>query len=77
MGPAAVIIKNSSASFGCEGTPLTCWVPEAWQVAVGFCGSFKPERSDCPTQVETPVLASISGSLYTALFVPSTLETTL
>lgn len=59
LGPAAVITKNSPASFGCEGAPLTCRVPEACQVAVGVYVPSKPERS-----------APTSGSPHTALFAP-------
>lgn len=70
MGPAAVITKNSSASFGCEGAPLTCRVPEAWQVVLGVYAPSKPKRSDSPLQVQAPVPAQVSGSLRTAFFVP-------
>lgn len=52
-GPAADVTKNSSASFGCEGAPLTYRVSEAWQVAVGVCDPSKLERSDSPIHVPT------------------------
>lgn len=51
LGAAVVVTKNSSASFGCEGAPLSCVVPEAWQVAVGVCGPSEPERSGSAIQV--------------------------
>lgn len=70
LGPAAVVTKNSSASFGCERAPLTCRVPEAWQVAVGVYGPSKPKRSHSPFQVQVPAPAEISGSPPTTLFVP-------
>lgn len=70
LRPAAVITKNSLVSSEWEGTPLTCRVPEAWQVAFGVYGPTKPERPDSPLPSAGPVPAQISASPCTALLVP-------
>lgn len=69
-GPAAVITKNSSDGFGCEGAALICKVPEAWQVAAGVYGLSETERLDSHFQVQAPVPSQISSSPRTELFVP-------